>query len=128
MHHQQDTPYDPLALPIVRLNASAVSNSALMITLMTNVLSVPRAFETLIDSGSTHCFMDAAYARNQGFTLTPVPPKQLRLFDGSFGGEIHFGVRAPVLFPSGETLSLEFLVTPLDSSCTAVLGYDWLTL
>ena len=70
--------------------------------------------------------MDATYAKDHGFPLTPVPLKQLRLFDGSPGGEIRFGVRAPLRFPTGEVLPLEFLVTTLDPSCNAVLGHDWL--
>lgn len=31
-----------------------------------------------------------------------------------------------VTFPTGEVLNLTFYVTPLDSSCSAVLGYNWL--
>jgi hypothetical protein len=31
----------------------------------------------------------------------------------------------PVTFPSGETFSLEFYVTPLDPNCPLVLGYRW---
>lgn len=32
----------------------------------------------------------------------------------------------PIRFPSGELLDIDFFVTPLDSSCHAVLGYNFL--
>ena len=33
----------------------------------------------------------------------------------------------PIHFPSGEVLDLDFYVTPLDKSVSAVLGYSWLS-
>jgi hypothetical protein len=35
-------------------------------------------------------------------------------------------VEIPILFPTGRTLVIKFFVTSLDSSCSAVLGYNWL--
>ena len=32
-----------------------------------------------------------------------------------------------IRFPTGESQNLTFYVTPLDQSCTIVLGYCWLT-
>jgi hypothetical protein len=70
--------------------------------------------------------MDKAFAERHGFPFSPVAPKKLQLFDGSYGSEIRQGITASVRFPSGEVQSLDFLVTPLDPSCSAVLGHDWL--
>jgi hypothetical protein len=33
----------------------------------------------------------------------------------------------PITFPTGETHPLTFYVTPIDESCSVVLGYDWLS-
>ena len=33
----------------------------------------------------------------------------------------------PVLFSTGESMTISFYVTPLDSSCSMVLGFNWLT-
>ena len=56
-----------------------------------------------------------------------VPPIPLRLFDGTCNSTITKTVRLPIRFPTGETLELTFYVTSLDSSCSAVLGHDWLS-
>ena len=55
-----------------------------------------------------------------------VPPIGLRLFDGTCNSLITQEAELPVTFPSGETFNLTFYVTPLDSSCSSVLGYNWL--
>src|ERR1700730_6478711 len=36
-------------------------------------------------------------------------------------------ISLPICFPTGETFKLDFLITPMDASCSAVLGYNWLT-
>jgi hypothetical protein len=72
--------------------------------------------------------MDTKFVRQHNLKPSPIPPKQLRLFDGSSGGIISESVTIPIRFSSGETLSVEFLVTPLDLTWTTVLGYNWLTL
>ena len=111
------------ALPEVRLNASALSNDSLTIPLLHN--SDPLL--TLVDSGSTHCFIDLKIVIHYNLPTSQVPPKHLRLFNGSSGGVINQGVTIPIRFPSGETQTIEFLVAPLDPSVSAVLGYSWLT-
>jgi hypothetical protein len=51
----------------------------------------------------------------------------LRLFDGSSNTTVTKSVKLPIRFPSGDLISVSFLVTPLDSSFLAVLGFNWLT-
>ncbi|KAL1942409.1 hypothetical protein VTO73DRAFT_6011 [Trametes versicolor] len=51
----------------------------------------------------------------------------LRLFDGTSNQIITRTVNLPLHFPSGEVISVDFYVTPLDKSVSAVLGYSWLS-
>ena len=53
-------------------------------------------------------------------------PIGLHLFDGTCNAIIKQIVELLVTFPSGEKFNLTFYVTPLDSSCSSVLGYNWL--
>jgi len=52
---------------------------------------------------------------------------ELRLFDGTSNNIISEVISLPVKFPSGECMTLDFYVTPLDSCCSLVLGHSWLT-
>jgi hypothetical protein len=110
------------AFPIVHLNASALSTNSLWIPLYSHKLSSP--FPSLIDSGLTHCFLDVNFVEHNKIAFSKIPPRQLQLFDGTIGSVITRKSVLPIQFPTGETLDIEFLVTPLDSASSAVLGYD----
>lgn len=56
-----------------------------------------------------------------------ISPLQLRLMDGSKGALIDSVVTLSLAFSSGN-VSMDFLVTTLDSTCNVVLGHNWLTL
>ena len=71
--------------------------------------------------------MDTDFAISNNLPLTSVPPIELRLFDGTSNATITQAVELPITFPSGESMTISFFVTPLDSSCSVVLGYNWLT-
>src|SRR6202043_2222962 len=58
---------------------------------------------------------------------SPTKPHKLRLFDGTSTAIVNSRIALPICFPTGETFKLEFLVTPMDASCSAILGYNWLT-
>src|SRR6202790_3300353 len=79
---------------------------------------------TLIDSGSSHCFLDSTFVEEHNIPTTSVTPIGLRLFDGSCKTTITQITHLLVTFPCGEKFNLTFYVTPLDSSCSAVLGYN----
>jgi hypothetical protein len=84
---------------------------------------------TLIDSGSSDCFMDPSTATS--LNLSPAPlehPLRLCLFDGSSAsaGLITKAVNLICRFPHGPEQELRFLLTPLDSTVGAVLGHQWL--
>jgi hypothetical protein len=89
--------------------------------------STRTVFKALVDSGSTHCFADSTWVRTHKLPTVSVSPIELRLFDGSSTSFITELVNLPITFDCGKTLSVDFYVTRLDSSCSAVLGYNWLT-
>lgn len=112
----------------LRLNASAFSDPhALVLPISICDYPLIPAFRTLIDSGSSHCFLDTNFVNSHGLTTTPISPIQLRLFDGSSNSVVTRTLKLHIRMPTGEITPTTFYVTPLDSACTAVLGYNWLT-
>ncbi|KAI0349355.1 hypothetical protein OH77DRAFT_1582321, partial [Trametes cingulata] len=106
---------DSLGTEIVKLNASALSDpSSLHIQLYSD--SIPTQFRALIDSGSSHCFLDSQFVEQYGVPTNSVPPLRLSLFDGSSNHVITQSTTLPVHFPSGEVIDIDFYVTPLDKS------------
>ena len=60
-------------------------------------------------------------------TTSSILPIQLCLIDGTVNHSITEELSVPVRFPDQEVLTINFYVTPLDSTCAAVLGLNWLT-
>ena len=110
----------------VHLNASALF-SPNSLTFSLSSADIPTPFRVLLDSGSSHCFIDSAFCSAHNLRKNPISPLRLRLFDGSSNSAISETVDLCLRFPTGESLPCRLLVTPLDPSCSAVLGYDWLT-
>ena len=81
----------------------------------------------LVDSRSTYCFLNSAFAHGHSLSTTPTLPVELCLFDGTSNNIISEVVLLPVKFLSGECITLDFYVTPFDSCCSLVLGHSWLT-
>ena len=75
----------------------------------------------LIDSRSTHCFVDSKFAHTHDLPLTSIS------LDGTSNATITQSFQFLVTFDSGETMTVNMFVTPLNSSCSVVLGYNWLT-
>jgi len=71
--------------------------------------------------------LDSAFAREHSLPTTPTPPVELHLFDGTSNDIISKIVSLPIKFPSGKCMTLDFYITLLDSCCSLVLGYSWLT-
>src|SRR5262249_50966505 len=69
-----------------------------------------------------------SFALSLNLPLSPIGhPLQLLLFDGTSNSTITQVITLPISFPSGDTFSQNFYLTPLDSACSLVLGYNWLT-
>ena len=81
----------------------------------------------LIDSGSSHCFIDSKYVNKHSLETYAIPPLELRLLDSSSNTFVTKATKLNIQFSTGEVTSETFFVTPLDSSCVLVLGHSWLT-
>ena len=111
----------------VHLNVSALSDPNSLCVLLTSTSIPDSVITALIDSGSTHCFVDSKFACTHNLPLTSVSLIQLRLFDGTSNATITQSLQFLVTFDSSETMTVNMFVTLLDSSCSVVLGYNWLT-
>ena len=117
----------------MHLNVSTLSGlNSLCIPLISPLVCAsdhlqPIPIQTLVDSRSTHCFLDSVFARGHFLPTTPTPPVELCLFDGTLNNIISEVVSLPVKFPSSEYMTLDFYVTLLDSCCSLELGHSWLT-
>src|SRR5467141_3104534 len=83
--------------------------------------------KSLVDSGSSDSFIDSAFIQTQHLPAYNIPPIKLRLIDGTSNSVISQALDLQIQFPTRESQNLTFYVTPLDQSCTIVLGYCWLT-
>ena len=83
--------------------------------------------KALVDSGSTHCFLDHSLVRKFRIPTHSVSPIPLKLFDGGTSSMITEAAELPIHFSSSDLFSIDFYVTSLDPSCSIVLGHNWLT-
>jgi len=90
-------------------------------------LNLPK-IHALVDSSSTHCFVDIKFAHKNKFTTYSVAPIVLWLFDSSSNFVITEAIDLSVQFPAtGDVTPMTFYLTPLDSECIIVLRHNWLT-
>jgi len=109
-----------------RLNASALSDTNSLFVPLTSDFT-PNPYLALIDSGSTHCFVDPGFISPHKLRPYDIPPIPLRLFDGTTNSVISQAINLHIQFPIGELQEVTILVTSLNSSCSVVLGHNWLT-
>lgn len=87
----------------------------------------PSVLKCMVDSGSTHCFVNKKIIDRYSLPTTSIPPIPLYLIDGSSNSFITQQIVLNVTFNSSDTFPISFLVTKLETNCDFVLGYDWLT-
>ena len=118
---------DLALLEEVRLNTSSFSShSALFINLN---LQNTKNIRALINSGASDNFMESRFAIDHGYPIENLKtPLHLTLFNGSAAshGLITQYTTLDVGFPCGTQHTIQFLLTLLGRSATAVLGYLWL--
>jgi len=103
-----------------RLNAAALSDPNSLRPQVTISDHNIHSFPTLVDLGSTHCFVDPSFANMNSLSTYSVTLIVLCLFDGTTTTIITEATDLPICFPSGD-------VTLLDSDCKIVLRHNWLT-
>ena len=118
---------------LMYLNVFTLSDpNSLCIPLVSSLVCAPDhlqpiPIQTLVDSGSIHCFINSAFAYGHFLPTTPTPSVGLYLFDRTSNNIISKVVLLPVTFLSSECMTLDFYITSLDSCCSLVLGHSWLT-
>ena len=114
----------------IQLNISALSDPHSLFVSLTSPLILGQdhlnkiPFRALVDSGSTHCFVDSKFVDTHHLKTSTTPPVALRLFDGSSNNTISEIANLPIIFSTSNCMNLDFYVTLLDSFCSLVLGYN----
>ena len=85
------------------------------------------AFSVLVDSGSSDYFIDMNFVNKHSLSAYPVPPLKLHLFDRIMNSTITRAITLSPRFETSDIILTSFYVTPLDGSCSLVLGHNWLT-
>ena len=111
----------------VKLNANAISSSTSLILNITSESFPYISEKALVDSGSTHCFLDHFLIWKFKIPTCSISPIPLKLFDGRTSSVIMEAVELPIHFPSNNLFSINFYMTSLDPSCLVVLGHNWLS-
>ena len=82
---------------------------------------------SLVDSSSSHCFIDPSTVKSFLLHNSSIPPRPLAPFDGTLNLYVTETVKLDIQIPSGNLTPMTFYSTPPDSSCSTVLGHNWLT-
>jgi len=114
----------------IQLNASTLSDSHSLFVSLTSPLILGQdhlnkiLFCALINSGSTHCFVDSKFVDTYHLKTSVTPPVALHLFDGLSNSTISKIANLPIIFPTSDCMNQDFYITLLDSFCSLVLGYN----
>src|SRR5260221_7091803 len=112
----------------ISLHTSSLSPNSFFLSLTsTSIHNLLWPFCTLLDSGSSHSFVNEAFVMDNKLKFSYLPnPIPLKMFDGSTPSNISKKVWMPITFSTGETHHLELFVTSLDENYSLILGYDWM--
>src|SRR6266436_6460234 len=114
--------------PVIWLNSTSLSLNSFLLSLTSATVSEhAHPFVALLDSGSSHCFIDKVFAKKNKLVLSKLPSIiPLQLFDGSARNSVSHKTNIPLTFSTGKTHQTEFYVTKLDKGYSVILGYNWL--
>jgi len=113
----------------IQLNISALSDSHLFFVFLTSPLILGQdhlnkiIFQALINSGSTHCFINSKFVDTHHLKTSVIPLVTLYLFNSSLNN-ISEVANLPIIFSTGDCMNLDFNTTLLDSFCSLVLEYN----
>ena len=111
----------------VKLNTNSIPLSTSLILNITSESFSHVSEKALVDSGSTHCFLDHSLVRKFKIPTHSISPIPLKLFDSRTSSMITEVVELPIHFSSNNLFSIDFYVTALDPFCSIVLRHNWLT-
>src|SRR6266436_10297279 len=114
--------------PVIQLNSTSLTLNSFLLSLTSASISEHACpFVALLDSSSSHCFVDKVFAKKNKIALTKLPSTiPLQLFDGSAQNSISHKTHILLTFSTGKTHQMEFYITKLDKGYSVVLSYDWL--
>ena len=105
---------------------SALSDPNALIPLVSVLPYHLENIRVLMDSGSTHCFVDIQFVHQNKLTTHTISPVTLQLFDGSSNFVITQAVDLSILFSAtSDVTPMNFYLPLLDSECKIVLGHNW---
>ena len=110
----------------ITLNATITTPDALIIPVTSETIPDTQLM-SLVDLGSSDSFFDLGFVEKHHLAAYTIPAIRLCLIDGTCNSVITQSIKLHIHFSSGEKKHINFYVTPLDSSCTLVLGHRWLT-
>ena len=113
------------AQTIVTLNASITTPDTLIIPVTSETFPNMQLM-SLVDLGSLDSFIDSGFMEKHYLAAYIIPTIRLRLIDGTCNSIITQAIELHIHFLSGKKQTVNFYVTPLDSSCTLMLGHCWL--
>ncbi len=122
-----DTPFPLSVSPLSDNFSPLVSPLSDTPTPTNKSIPIYENIRTLMDSGSSDCFIDAKFVSNHQLATYSVTPLQLCLFDGSTNSIITQAIDLNLRFATRNITPMTFYVTSLDGSCSMVLGHNWLT-
>src|SRR5258707_1820440 len=113
----------------LHLNTTSLSPTSFFLSLTSHAARNPlRLFWALLDSGSSHSFVNEAFVLKNKLKFSYLPKAiPLRMFDSSTMSTVNRTCCIPIMFSTGESHALDLFVTKLDEEYLVVLGYDWLT-
>src|SRR5258707_7193441 len=111
------------------MNTTSLTPNSFFLSLTSCAARNPlRPFRALLDSGSSHSFVNEAFALKNQLKFSYLPKAiLLRMFNSSTTSTVNRTCHIPITFSTSESHTLDLFVTQLDEEYSVVLGYDWLT-
>jgi len=115
---------DDESATLCHISMNAVAGTDNEDTIRLRALVQNKVMLTLVDSGSSHCFISAAFLETLGITPVPLPPAKVKVANGS---TITCSAYVPKMewWIQGYTFHTDMRVLDL-GAYDAILGIDWL--